>query len=93
MKKGKVEKKMINLPYPIPYSQIVNREVLDDREKDKIIEIEWKNLEIERMIESFFTLLVTNKTFIAEAKEARKSLTTSPAKFKNLTKKYSHLIE
>jgi len=84
---------MINVPYSIPYSQIDNREILDEREKESVSEVEWRNLEIERIFDSIFTTLVTDKTFIAEAREARKMLTTSPAKFTNLAKKYSHLIE
>lgn len=98
MKKGKVGKKMINsqyIPqqYTPPYSDVFNKVILGEPEHKKTIVTEWRNLEVENILESIFSMLVSDKTFIAEAREARKNLATSPSKFTNLTKKYSHLIE
>ncbi|MBI2314938.1 hypothetical protein HYU93_02670 [Candidatus Daviesbacteria bacterium] len=42
--------------------------------------------------ESVFNELVSNKTFLAEAKEARKQILTNPSHFTNFTQKYAHLI-
>lgn len=42
--------------------------------------------------ESVFDELVNNKTFLAEAKEARRQILRNPSHFTNFTQKYAHLI-
>lgn len=44
------------------------------------------------MKKDIFDKLVTNKTFIAEAKEARKRILKNSTRFVNFTKKYKNLI-
>ncbi|MBI4100357.1 hypothetical protein HY439_01315 [Candidatus Microgenomates bacterium] len=43
--------------------------------------------------DSIFNELITNKTFIAEAREARKQIKKHPSSFTNFTEKFSSLID
>ena len=75
---------IISYPYEFTYGRTqpiksrVNVRWLSPKEIDK---------------EKIFDELVSNKTFLIEAKEARRQIARAPSSFTNFTQKYSDLIE